>query len=437
MSSQQQNIENALKKVLDGENVLFHGPGGVGKSYALRILKQKLEELGKTVFITATTGKAAYGLSDPERKIFATTLHSFAGIYKGEGHPSLLVRKIRTSRKCMTRWKSCDVLIIDEVSMLGANLFEKINEVAKDIRENEEPMGGIRVIFSGDFLQLPPVKDDWIFNSDVWELMEPKIFIMETPYRYKDESFFQLLLRVRRGEMTEDDYKLLKKRVKSHKKFIELLEEHNGKDPNEIIRPTMVFSRRMDVDSFNMRELAKLKSTEKAFYAEDDQLIYRGNPKVEDYLKILDTDISREIVLKEGAQVMLKANLDVKEGLVNGTRGVVNQIIDNEAVIVKFLNGKKIRVDRVNFTMEDKYCKVFRCQIPLVLAYAITIHKSQSSTLDYIVVDLGPSVFSDGAAYTALSRCREMKGLFISELHRGSILTNTEALDYVKKHEKQ
>ena len=265
--------------------------------------------------------------------------------------------------------------------------------------------------------------------------MNPTIFKMEIPYRYKDEMFFQLLLRIRRGEFTEEDYKLLKKRVKAHKKFSELLNEHGDTSPTEIIRPTMVFSRRLDVECFNMRELRKLKSKERCFYAEDIHIIYKGIPKIDDYLKILDSDVSREIILKEGAQVMLKANLDIKEGLVNGSRGVVNEIIDNEAVVVKFLNGKKIRIDRTAFTMEDKYCKITRSQIPLVLAYAMTIHKSQSSTLDYIVVDLGPSVFSEGAAYTALSRCREIKGLFISELHRGSILTNQDALEYVKKHE--
>lgn len=431
MSRKNPDLQEILEGIKNGENQLLHGPGGVGKSYTI---KKICQEIGseKVINVCATTGVAAYLLCDPEHGLIAKTLHSFAGIYKAEGPISEIVKKAYSNKKSSNRWKACELLVIDECSMAGCRLLKVVDAVARTIRGIDKPMGGIQVIFSGDFLQLPPVKDEWLFKSDIYQRMNVKIYTFEKAYRYEDEDFFELLLRIRKGKHTSDDLKTIRKRVKANEKMQDRLDELIKEDPRNVIRPTMMFSKRVDVDAYNNRELSRLKTEEQYFVATDELKRLKGNPKMEDYSKLMDEQIPRDLILKEGAQVMLKVNLSVEEGLVNGSRGVVNEIIGNEAVMVKFLNGKNIRIDRGTFTLRDKYGELSRNQIPLVLAYSLTIHKSQGSNLDYLVCDLGGSVFCEGAAYTALSRCRKLKGLFITEFLPASIMVSQEALGYVE-----
>ena len=428
-------LEKILKDAFLGRNVFLHGPGGVGKSYMLRHIAKSLIDMNLKVFVTATTGVAAVGLSSHEMKVVATTLHRFAGVGTATLGIKALIGKVKGNFLARQRWKKCQVLVIDEVSMLGAELFQKLNAIAQAIRENNRPMGGIQLVLGADFLQLPPVKDDWIFRTQEWENLDIRPFILEEPYRYDSDGFFHMLLRIRKGEITDDDAKTLLRRVRANQRMQDVLDKLVDENPAEIIRPTMFFSKRADVEAFNERELEKLPGKEITFAAKDSFVADKGKPLFEDYQKLLDDDMPRSVMFKVGAQVMLKVNLDTAEGLVNGSRGVVSEIIPEEAMIVKFLSGKKIRIDVHTRTLEDKHALATRTQIPFVLAYAMTIHKSQGSTLDYCVVDLGPTIFAEGQAYVALSRCSSIQGLFISEFLPGSIMASKVAVGYSEQLE--
>lgn len=428
-------LELIMEAVYSKRSIILHGPGGVGKSYTLRHIAKTLKDLNVKVCVTALTGVAALTLASNNNLhgIPVSTLHSFAGVGTASLDAEELIAKVKSKSISMKKWLKCQVLIIDEVSMLGGSLFSKLDKIAKAVRKNNNPFGGIQLIFSGDMLQLPPVKDTWVFNTEEWTALNLRPFILEIPYRYSDPEFFQMLLRIRVGEQTEDDYKIIRNRVRANKRMQDILSSLSNEKAGEIIKPTMFFSKRIDVDAYNTMELEKLPGESVEFIAFDRFEIKRGAPIREEYIKILDDSVPRSIFFKVGAQVMLKTNLDVNGGLVNGSRGVVSEIIKDEALVVKFISGVKLRVDIGTTEVEDKYAIAKRTQIPFVLAWSSSIHKSQSSTLDYAVVDLGNSIFCEGQAYVALSRCSNIEGLFISEFMPKSIMVNKEALRYTKK----
>ena len=423
-------LKKVIKTIEAGRHILLHGMAGVGKSWTIKRIVNYLESQSKKVYVTALTGVAALGLCDENLKVMASTLHRFGGI--GVANLSAETLASRLQSQAIKRWRKCEILIIDEVSMLGGGLFEKICTIAKIVRKsNIEPMGGIQLICSGDFFQLPPVKDKWVFQSKEWDALNIRPFIMETPYRFNDKRFFELLLRARKGHLTIEDCDLLNKRVGCYRRLSKMIQKMIEENPGEVIKPTMFFSRRNDVDNYNMRELDKLPGTEVVFQAIDSFEVLKGKPIKDDYMRILDDNAPIILSFKVGSQVMLKINLDVSLGLVNGSRGVVSEIIPNEAMIVKFLS-LTLRVEMYKYKIEDKYAIATRTQIPFILADSCTIHKSQGSTLDFIVVDSGPSVFEEGQAYVALSRCRNLKGLLLSEFVPTSIKCNRNAFNYVK-----
>ncbi len=432
--------DNKLKLVLlaldAGENVILHGPGGTGKTFSLRLIASYLMEQGKIVACTATTGVAALNLNVPEKLIMARTLHSWSGIGLGRLSKEKLYTKVYQKKAYRDRWRETDVLIIDEISMFGKSLLEKLDYIGRRVRQgirqkNPKPFGGLQLIFSGDFLQLPPVKDEWGFCADAWKRMNLIPFIFSEPKRYDDTRYFELLLRIRKGEQTDKDIALLRKRVDAYDHLQEILSKIKS---SVAIRPTILFPRRIDVQAYNDKELAKLPSDLKEFTAIDEFTAFTKGTRRDPYINLLDDMIPKCLAIRVGAQVMLKANLDVQSGLVNGTRGVVTGIsMDGPEPVIctKFLNGKSLRLIRHVWTVEDKDGFSSRSQFPLILAWAFTIHKGQGSTLDYAICDL--RVFAKGQAYVALSRVRNLKGLFISELWPSLIEADEEALEFEKE----
>lgn len=431
-------LEKIIDAITDGRNVLLHGSAGMGKSWLIKHTVPRLRELGMKVYITATTGIAAYALSDPELKIVGTTLHRFAGIGTGELSPHALVSKMFSGAK--TNWRKCNVLIIDEISMMGKGLFDKICAVAQIVRNNTSPFAGIQLIVSGDFLQLNPVKDDWVFKSENWDKLKFRPFVLETPYRFADPDFSSMLLRIRKGQHTPDDIKILRQRVRANQSMQKLLETLKDHNPADLIKPTMFYSRRADVDAYNQEKLDALPGEPVEFICKDEHIISSqkdcDHMTPDDFARIMDDDLPRNLYFKVGSQVMLRINLSPEEGLVNGSRGVVTEIVPKEALVVKFLSGKIMRVDVHKRTIENKKFSASRTQIPFILADAMTIHKAQGCTLDYCVASLGNTIFAEGQAYVALSRCRTLKGLFLSEFTSSSIMTNKEALAYSEKIER-
>ena len=430
-----ERLEQIIIAVENKENIILHGSGGTGKSFSLRKIATHLFNSGKTVCCTATTGVAALNLNVPEAFISATTLHSWAGVGLADATSKKLLAKVQRDDKAFVRWLSTDYLIIDEVSMFGADFFDKLDFIGRHVRQNEEkPFGGLKLILSGDFLQLPPVKDKWVFKSDAWEELDLVPFIFEEPKRYDDLDYFDLLLRVRMGEPSDEDLKKLRARVKSYRKMNKILSET---DSAKVIKPTILYSRKVDVEYHNDQELDELPGKLFEFVAVDNFKAYNNKARYDYYIKKLDDIIPRILSYKVGAQVMLKVNRDVKKGLVNGSRGVITDIVQADdgsyQIVVKFINGRVITFGQNIWEIEDKDAFSSRAQFPLILAWACTIHRGQGATLDYAVCDLGTSVFEYGQAYVALSRLRNLRGLFISEFYPSSIKVNKTAKKYVQK----
>jgi ATP-dependent DNA helicase PIF1 len=417
--------EKIISAINVGRNILFIGAGGCSKTWTLRKIAQHYHTT-KRIACTATTGIAALGLVQSDLLISASTLHRWGGVGLAQGSYKQILSRVRTRKSALMRWKKTEILIIDEISMFGCKLFDLFDQLGRDIRNVEMPFGGIQLILSGDFLQLPPVKEPWLFLSDRWTELNLMTFVFEIPKRYDDLDYFNMLLRIRKGVHTDDDVQSLYHRMKCYHRLSEILEQQ---DPTKTIKPTILFSKRLDVAAYNQAELDELPTPEIVFQATDTFEPKRRSFDKDYYLPILDDAIPDTISLKVGAQVLLKYNLDVDMGLVNGSRGIIVEL-NHEQAVVRFINKKVVTISRVTWEVQDKHGKAIRSQIPLVLSWAMTIHKSQSTTIDYCVVDLGGSIFCKGQAYVALSRVRNFRGLFISQFLPKSIMVSKKALAY-------
>lgn len=381
-------------------NVFLSSPGGCGKSYTLKQLYEAAVTRGVKSAIMSTTGVSAINIG-------GSTLHRWAGIKTGDKDKRILLQNILSDKKLVERWRKVEILFIDEISMLGGELFDKIDYIAKNLRIFDQPMGGIQLVVSGDLLQLPPINDVMCFESEVWEQLNFKTVKSFTPYRYPDLPYFHLLLRARVGELTVADKEMLVERVKAYKNL-----DYDSLE----IKPTVLYSRKKDVDSMNTEELGKIPLNCKEYRADDTITQYEDitHPvKRQTYTDLLNEQISMIVRLKVGAQVMLTINLDPELGLANGSRGVVVEC-DEKHVMVKFKNVEQnVRVEYALREFDDHMCVYTRSQIPLILAYSLTVHRAQGASLDSCVIDLGHSIFEDGQAYVALSRCRSLSGLYL------------------------
>ena len=399
--------------ILEGKNILLTGPAGCGKTSCIKFFYSKYKDL-KNIGMTSTTGISAI-------LIGGSTIHSFLGIGLGKDNTDVLYMNILNNKKILKKWKDLEILIIDEVSMLSPDLFDKLENLARIIRKNTLPFGGIKLIISGDYCQLPCVSSEkFCFESESWEkCIDEKIYLTEI-FRQHDPEFQQCLNELRIGNMSEKTINILKSRV-----GVEL------KNENGII-PTKIYSLNRDVDSENDRELQKLfsKNNDIEFYQyELEYQVFKKNLKFIQE-KIKKTCIAPQILeLCIGAQVMLLYNIDLESKLANGSRGVVIGFED-DLPIVKFLNGAKRVIDHKEWKIEDNGELIMSIsQIPLKLAFACSSHKTQGITLDYADVDLG-GVFEYGQAYVALSRVKTLNGLRIKNLDINKICAHPKAIEF-------
>ncbi len=395
--------KEAFDAILEGESIFLTGPGGTGKSFLIQTIMEEIPKLtGKTVAVTAMTGCAALLLGK-----YAKTLHGWAGIGLGRGTAQSLSQNIRKIPPLAKRWRETNILIIDEVSMLTPLLLETLDEIAKILRRSQRPFGGMQIVFVGDFLQLPPITKEKVtrfaFESPVWTSLVKRTIQLKQIFRQKDTTFQNILDEARMGSLSKDSLTILETRINQDYK-------------KEKIQPTILFTRRVDVEEINTSHLDKLPGIAKTFSAVT-------GPSKHPPSEILATSEKMDkdgmyvpiLTLKEGAQVMLVANLDMEKGLCNGSRGVVVGFQETTNwPIVEFKH--ETRVIEPHAWESDHKPPIVRSQIPLRLAYALTIHKSQGATLDCALVDIGPSVFEYGQAYVALSRVRNLEGLYIFDI---------------------
>lgn len=433
-------------------NIFLTGMAGTGKSQSILCIKRDCEKKGIKCDITSTTGISAININ-------GQTIHRFSGIKTGDKPLDQILKNIAyTNKDCIKRIKECKLLILDEVGMLGKRNFEIINSVFKHFRKSRLPFGGIQIILTGDFLQLSPVNDDYCFESEVWDQLDLDYIIMDTPYRYKSLQHYEMLKRIRLGKPSKNDIKILQSRVHAYKIYekmlefpIETISEHTGfnkyiskiinnyLDLTNDIKPTRLFATKVNVNEYNTRELNELPTTEYTFKCIDDieqknecSDHYYNDKIFKHYEEYMDTIVPRKIVLKEKAQVILTKNLDVEGGLSNGSRGIIEKIEmgENPKIKVLFLNGKTVDIEYEDFIHEDRNFIFTRKQIPLILGFAITIHKSQGMSLDLVIMDLGPSLFQEALAYVSLSRVKTLEGILITKLFPAKIKVNTRALEF-------
>ncbi|XP_043493170.1 ATP-dependent DNA helicase PIF1 [Polistes fuscatus] len=404
LTEEQSNILNA---VLRGKNVFFTGSAGTGKSFLLKKIIAALPP--DATIATASTGVAACHIG-------GVTLHQFAGIGLGNGTLER-VFQLASRPYSASVWRKTKHLIIDEISMVEADFFDKLEAVARHVRKTERPFGGIQLILCGDFFQLPPIskrdeKVKFCFESEAWEKCIHFNFELRIVHRQKDPEFIEILNNIRIGRVTESISNTLKATAKQKI-------ESNG------ILATRLCTHINEADEINDFQLNELKGESKTYIAQDsDQMM----------TKTLDQQlpVPGKLILKVGAQVMLLKNINLSNGLVNGARGIVIKFVDDLPVI-------QLRSGNIYHTKMEKWSIktvsgsiVYRKQIPLKLAWAFSIHKSQGLTLDCVEMCLS-RVFDAGQSYVALSRAQSLQSLRILDFNSQQVWANTTVLQFYKK----
>lgn len=431
-------------------NVFLTGGGGVGKTFLVNRLIDQLVELNRQrqeplrFYVTSTTGCSAINMQ------FGQTLHRFMGLGLMKENATTLSRYAEKNWQTRTRLKGAGFLVIDEVSMLSDELMEKIDEVLRTVRRSSQPFGGLRVMLVGDFHQLPPVEGRYCFQSQMWNRLELKWIELTEPKRFDDDTFFAILKRARIGTLTPEDVELLQSRVTAYEQYLSSPPD----DGAFRIEPTILYSTRADVSEYNLRKLAEIKTLGKrhVFRAEDKaydlshdfnestigdaEVAETPSTITQSEMVLMDDMTPREVYMRVGAQVMLTRNLDVDAGLVNGSRGVVRSISPNGDVFVDFVDNPQILIAKTEFSRYIGKRRYSRKQLPLILAWAVTIHKSQSATIDCIVADLS-NLFAHGQGYVALSRVRNLKSLYLTGFVPESITADPEVVKFYKKTRKQ
>lgn len=399
-----------------GQSVFLTGPAGTGKTSIVRIYTKNYGG-ARNVAVTSSTGTSALLMN-------GTTLHSYTGIGLGTGTVENLVKKINQRNYLGKRWRELDTLVIDEISMISPDLFDKLEEIARIIRENDQPFGGIQLIISGDFCQLPCVGEKrFCYEAKTWNKCIPHTIYLNEIIRQSDPKFQKCLNHIRMGEVPEEVEKILKSRVGQN------VTNKYG------IAPTRLFPLNYDVDRVNEEELDKLAEDGREFFEYEMTITPYGScgnlQMAKD--KFRKNCVAQEVVqLCVGAQVMLIYNMDLDSKLANGSRGVVTGF-SNDMPVVKFLNGGEYVIDYHSWDMTENNTKILKAaQIPLKLAYAISIHRSQGCSLDCVEIDLG-QIFEYGQGYAALSRAKTLEGLSISSLDITKIRAHPRAVAYYKK----
>jgi ATP-dependent exoDNAse (exonuclease V) alpha subunit len=401
------NQKTAFEILRRRHNVFLTGPPGSGKTYLLNKFIGYLKSKKVGVAVTASTGIAATHMD-------GITIHSWSGMGVKEeiGERDLL--KISRNGKMRRRFRTTKVLIIDEISMLHSHQMENVDKICRKMKDPFLPFGGLQIVLSGDFFQLPPVEKDktrerkFAFSSRAWREANVKVCYLDEQHRQEDVRMIDILNGIRAGKMTKAAVENLLSRK------------------NKILsaKMTRLFSHNIDADAVNENELSKIKGKSVVY-----KMHAKGNKVLVGILK-QGCLAPEKLVLKKGARVMFVKN-NFEAGYVNGTLGEVIGFDEDKMPIVKTSRGRRIIVSPEKWVFEENDIIGAQIrQLPLRLAWAITIHKSQGMTLDMAEIDLGKS-FECGMGYVALSRVRSLEGINLLGINKKALEVNAEmrALD--------
>ena len=430
----------AFTAYTQGTNIFVTGPGGTGKTALIKFIQKDAVRKGFNIQVCALTGCAAVLL-----ECKAKTLHSWAGIGLGNGSVEQLVTKIMKNRFLKSNWKTTDILVVDEVSMMSQRLFELLDSIGKSVRKNSRPFGGIQLIFSGDFYQLPPVGDTldpettrFCFESALWSQTFTKDNHIQLTkiFRQLDPVYQKVLNQIREGKLKRSSN--------------ETLLHHVGREipDNLAIRPTKLFPTRNKVDQVNTREMNALSTEEQEFklkYHSDlemtaTELLKRRQftrEQIQTELLYLKGNLRCDEVvkLKIGSQVMCIINIELDNGatLCNGSQGVITRMSEQGLPVVKFSHSNGSAFETVmgyHVWPSENIPGIGVSQLPLILAWALTIHKAQGATLDIAEIDAGSGIFECGQTYVALSRVKSIEGLYLTSFDASKIKVSRKVQEF-------
>lgn len=420
----------ALDLFIQGKNLMISGSGGSGKTF---LIKEFIKHKPRSV-LCAMTGCAAMILESD-----ASTIHSWSGLYwsKDTMGDDEILDMVLSRKKLEKKWKTAEILIVDEVSMMSKRYFDLLNEMGKGFRGNDKPFGGIQLVFVGDFFQLPPVsadkKTEFCFASKDWFTTFPKEqhVVLETLFRQTDPEYIDLLNEVRVGDISM--------------KSVEMLQKYLNRPKAKHM--TYLFPTRSTAGAFNSQQYSNLKEKEYVFKPviqdvityTDGRLIDNAmvrkckalTPSARDYeiQNLIKSNSIETLSLKKGAFVMCTRNM-LNSKICNGSQGVITDFIMGKPQVT-FTNGLIVSIDLHEYQHPDYPCLVAK-QYPICLAWAMTIHKIQGSTLDCAAIDIGQTVFEYGQTYVALSRVRSLDGLYLLNFNASKIRANPKVIAFYK-----
>ena len=413
-----------------GHNVFITGSAGTGKTYLLRLFIDYLKERRIIPAIVAPTGIAASHLK-------GQTVHSYFSLGIRDSIDDGYIEFLLEKKYLMTRFSKLKILIIDEVSMISPEIFSSIDQILRAFKDAAKPFGGVQVILSGDFFQLPPVSKSYkekrfAWQSPAWKELELRTCYLEKKFRQNDDILIGILDEIRSGQVSEASHEIFNSRY------------HKELDID--FRPTKLYTHNIDVNRINDQELEKLPGKPVFF-------VYESKGSKKNIEKIFKSSLVLEsLTLKKDAIVLFIKN-NPEKGYVNGTTGIVTGFDSHDNMpIVKISSGRKIKLDLEDWSIENESGTIVATvsQIPLRLAWAITIHKSQGMTLDAAEIDL-TKTFETGQGYVALSRIKNIDGLRLMGLNDMALkvdplilhiddrikMASQRAADEIGKHSKE
>lgn len=432
LNEEQMQVLNYFK---DGKNIFLTGAAGTGKSFLIKklISYSKFFHPEKKIAVTATTACAALLIIDG-----AQTINAWAGIGLANRNDSEVVKDVTSNSRKRKAWRKTDILIVDEVSMLSSRIFGILDTIARKIRKNDLPFGGIQVIFSGDFHQLPPVKDiylgsgEFCFENTKWcETFKSECHVLlKQNYRQAGDMIYnQILHEIRSGKISSSSCKLLKSRL-----------NQGVEELHQTTIPVKLYPTAKVVDKINTFYNDQLESSAKQFSITVNEKLRTIDISGGLKDKILKSNSirSQSTIIKIGSQVMCTSNIDMRSNrpICNGSCGKVIKFSENSYPIVRFSNGKIMEIKPICRDVTFQNIDYQYHQLPLILAWALTIHKSQGVSLEMAEIDIGETVFAPGQTYVALSRVRSLEGLYLKALDFTKIKMKKKVMSFYREIEK-